>query len=102
MMTPTFTAEETSLAALAGERRITLGKLVRRLREQTPANDFTSAQKSVRLRLDRYGPATVSVLARAESVRPQSMRSTVAAALQAMGRSMALPILLTAGKRLSP
>lgn len=30
------------------------------------------------LRLDRDGPATVSALARAESVRPQSMRVTVA------------------------
>ncbi|OIV47771.1 MarR family transcriptional regulator [Sodalis sp. TME1] len=79
MTNPILTAEETSLAALAGELRISLGKLVRRLREQTPPNDFTSAQKSVLLRLDRDGPATVSALARAESVRPQSMRSTVAA-----------------------
>ncbi|WP_236851589.1 MarR family transcriptional regulator [Candidatus Sodalis pierantonius] len=39
------------------------------------------------LRLDRDGPATVSALARAESVRPQSMRSTVAA-LQALGAVM--------------
>ncbi|MEN3257722.1 MarR family transcriptional regulator [Sodalis endosymbiont of Spalangia cameroni] len=84
MTNPIPNAEETSLAALAGELRISLGKLVRRLREQTPPNDFTSAQKSVLLRLDRDGPATVSALARAESVRPQSMRSTVAA-LQALG-----------------
>ncbi|AHF75527.1 MarR family transcriptional regulator [Sodalis praecaptivus] len=87
MTNPIPNAEETSLAALAGELRISLGKLVRRLREQTPPNDFTSAQKSVLLRLDRDGPATVSALARAESVRPQSMRSTVAA-LQALGAVM--------------
>lgn len=87
MTNPIPTSGETSLAALAGELRISLGKLVRRLREQTPPNDFTPAQKSVLLRLDRDGPATVSALARAESVRPQSMRSTVAA-LQALGAVM--------------
>lgn len=57
---------------------MSLGKLHRRLREQARSNDFTSAQKSVLLRLDRDGPATVSALARAEGVRPQSMRVTVA------------------------
>lgn len=71
------------MVALAGELRISLGKLKRRLREQAHPGDFTSAQKSVLLRLDRDGPATVSALARAESVRPQSMRITVAG-LEAM------------------
>jgi DNA-binding MarR family transcriptional regulator len=71
-------------SALAGELRITLGKLIRRVREQAHPGDFTSAQKSVLLRLERDGPATVSALARAESVRPQSMRITVSA-LEAMG-----------------
>lgn len=61
-----------------------MGKLVRRLREQAHPGDFTSSQKSVLLRLDRDGPATVSALARAESVRPQSMRITVAG-LEEMG-----------------
>jgi DNA-binding MarR family transcriptional regulator len=72
------------LVTLAGELRISLGKLNRRLREQAHSDDFTSAQKSVLLRLDRDGPATVSALARAESVRPQSMRVTVAT-LEAAG-----------------
>jgi DNA-binding MarR family transcriptional regulator len=71
-------------SALAGELRISLGKLSRRVREQAHAGDFTSAQKSVLLRLDRDGPATVSALAREESVRPQSMRITVAG-LEATG-----------------
>lgn len=70
-------------SALAGELRICLGKLVRRLREQARMGDFTNSQRSVLLRLDRDGPATVSALARAESVRPQSMRVTVAG-LQAL------------------
>lgn len=72
-----------SADALAAELRISLGKLIRRLREQAHPNDLTSAQKSVLLHLERDGPATVSALARAEGVRPQSMRITVAG-LEAM------------------
>lgn len=84
MAKPSRTSEAHQLATLAGELRISVGKLIRRLREQAHPGDFTSAQKSVLLRLDRDGPATVSALARAESVRPQSMRITVAG-LEAMG-----------------
>jgi DNA-binding MarR family transcriptional regulator len=77
-------SETSPSAKLAGDLRVALGKLKRRLREQTHPNDFTDSQKSVLVRLDRAGPATVSALARAESVRPQSMRVTVAA-LEKMG-----------------
>lgn len=83
MAKSSLTSKAQSTAALAGELRISLGKLIRRVREQAHPGDFTSAQKSVLLRLDRDGPATVSALARAESVRPQSMRITVAG-LEAM------------------
>lgn len=72
------------LTALSGELRVVVAKLNRRLREQAHAGDFTNAQKSVLQRLERDGPATVSMLARAEGVRPQSMRITVAA-LEAAG-----------------
>ena len=78
MVKQALTSEAAQLAALTGELRISLGKLIRRVREQASAGDFTSAQQSVLLRLERDGPATVSALARAESVRPQSMRITVA------------------------
>ena len=78
MNTPSPPSEALPLAGLAGELRISVGKLMRRMREQVHPNDLTSSQKSVLLRLDRDGPATVSALARAESVRPQSMRVTVA------------------------
>ena len=71
-------------SALAGELRVVLGKLYRRLREQGHAEGLTSSQKSVLLRLEHEGPATVSTLARAESVRPQSLGATVAA-LEAAG-----------------
>jgi DNA-binding MarR family transcriptional regulator len=78
------TAAASRASILAGELRVSIGKLNRRLREQAHAGDFTSAQKSVLLRLERDGPVTVSTLARAESVRPQSMRVTVAS-LEKMG-----------------
>lgn len=74
----------TDLPVLAGELRVAVGKLVRRVRGQAQAGDFTSSQKSVIVHLDRSGPATVSELARADAVKPQSMRITVAG-LEALG-----------------
>lgn len=84
MNKPPRPSDAPALAALAGELRVAVGTLVRRVRGQARAGDFTSSQKSVLHRLERDGPATVSALARAESVRPQSMRVTVAG-LEAMG-----------------
>jgi DNA-binding MarR family transcriptional regulator len=63
--------------ALAGELRVVIGQLKRRLREQTCLGDLTWSQISVLGHLDREGPATVTTLARAEGVRPQSMGATV-------------------------
>lgn len=71
-------------SALTTEIRAVLGKLKRRLREQTGAGDLTPSQISVLLRLEREGPATTSNLARLEGMRPQSM-GTVIAPLQAAG-----------------
>lgn len=64
-------------SALAAELRALFGKLKRRLREQADSRDLTPSQVSVLLRLEREGPATVSALARAEGMRPQSMGATV-------------------------
>jgi DNA-binding MarR family transcriptional regulator len=70
---------------LAAELRTTLGSLKRKLRHQGGGlNDFTSSQIAVILRLEADGPATVSSLARAEGMRPQSM-SAVIAPLEKMG-----------------
>jgi DNA-binding MarR family transcriptional regulator len=70
---------ESALAqALAGELRIVIGRLSRRLREEANLADLTWPQLKVISRLDREGPATVTALARAEGVRPQSMGETVA------------------------
>jgi len=66
-------------SALAQDLRAQLGKLKRRLREQSQVGDLTPSQVSVLLRLEKDGPATGSSLARAEAMRPQSMASVVAA-----------------------
>lgn len=63
--------------AIAAELRVLIGQLNRRLREQVHPGDFTWSQRSVLSRLERDGPATVTALARAEGVRPQSMGATV-------------------------
>ena len=82
--------ETTHTSALAGELRIVLGILTRRLREQAHSEDLTGSQKSVLIRLEQGGSATVTALARAEGVRPQSMGATVAA-LEAAGLVSGVP-----------
>jgi DNA-binding MarR family transcriptional regulator len=70
--------------AVAAELRVVLGKLKRRLREEANLGEFTLSQMSALGRLEREGPATVTTLARAEGVRPQSMGATVSV-LEAAG-----------------
>ena len=65
-------------ATLASELRVLMARLKRRLREQADAGDLTPSQAAVLRRLERDGPLTVSALARAEGVRPQSMGAVVA------------------------
>ena len=70
---PTETAADTTLTA--SELRVVLGQLVRLLRAE---HRFPLIQGAVLGRLDREGPQSVSDLAVAEKVRPQSMAQTVA------------------------
>jgi DNA-binding MarR family transcriptional regulator len=83
-------SEVAAVSALATELRLVIGKLNRHLRAQAKIGDFTPSQKSVLVHLDREGSASVTSLARAEGVRPQSMGATVAA-LQAAGMIRAVP-----------
>lgn len=69
--------EETS-TKLAGELRVAIGRLHRRLREEGHLGDFSWSQIKVLSRLEREGPATVTGLAQAEGIKPQSMGATVA------------------------
>ncbi|WGR99929.1 MarR family transcriptional regulator [Bradyrhizobium sp. ISRA443] len=72
------------VSALAEDLRLLIGRLKRRLREQSDRGDLPPSQVAVLLRLEKDGPATVSSLARSEGMRPQSMSSAVAA-LEAAG-----------------
>jgi DNA-binding MarR family transcriptional regulator len=62
---------------LAAEIRTVFRKLKLRLREHGGRSDLTPSQTAVLLRLEKDGSATVSGLARAEGMRPQSMRAVV-------------------------
>jgi DNA-binding MarR family transcriptional regulator len=76
--------EAAFVSALAADLRALIGRLKRRLREQASAGDLAPSQVSVLLRLEKEGPTTMSNLARAEGMRPQSMGSAVAV-LEAAG-----------------
>jgi DNA-binding MarR family transcriptional regulator len=66
--------EELTSAQVAHELRETIGRLVRRLRAEPGPS---VGRMTVLARLDRSGPASVSDLAAAERMRPQSMAQTV-------------------------
>lgn len=75
---PANPLEQTSAARLAAELRVAAGRLSRRLREEAQLGDFSWSQIKVLSRLEREGPATVTTLAQAEGIKPQSMGATVA------------------------
>lgn len=61
-----------------------IGLLVRRFRAGAASQQLSLTEAAVLGRLERQGPATTADLARRESVKPQSMGTTVAA-LEEMG-----------------
>jgi DNA-binding MarR family transcriptional regulator len=61
-----------------------IGLLVRRVRAAAASHELSLTEAAVMKRLATHGPATTADLARAESVRPQSMGSTLTA-LEEMG-----------------
>jgi DNA-binding MarR family transcriptional regulator len=77
MRNRTRVAQVGPASTLAAELRTILGKLKRQLREHGGRSDLTPSQVSVILRLERDGSATVSSLARAEGMRPQSMSAII-------------------------
>lgn len=79
MQAKPVSASSPEVTAVAGDVRVTIGQLVRKLREQAEGNDLTTSQQSVLGRLEREGPATATQLAGAEGVRPQSMAKIVRA-----------------------
>ena len=61
-----------------------MGLLVRRVRAAASSHELSLTESAVLARLAKDGPATIADLARAESMKPQSMGTTVAA-LEQMG-----------------
>ena len=55
------------------------GQLTRRLRAVSNTRELTWSQVAIMARLEEEGPLTTADLARAESVKPQSMGGTLAA-----------------------
>lgn len=78
-----------AMAAMAGELRALIGRLNRRLREEARPGDFTPSQSSALGRLVE-SDLTLTSLARAEGMRPQSMRAIVAV-LEAAGLVVGAP-----------
>lgn len=61
-----------------------VGLLVRRVRAAAASHELSMTESAVMARLAKGGPASIADLARAESMKPQSMGTTVAA-LEEMG-----------------
>jgi DNA-binding MarR family transcriptional regulator len=61
-----------------------VGLLVRRVRAAAASHELSLTEAAVMARIAKDGPATIADLARAESMKPQSMGTTVAA-LEEMG-----------------
>ena len=83
-MDATTKVDDARLLEAASELRVLVAQLRRRLAEQSSPGDFTPSQLAVMSRLLNEGPATLTELAKAEAMRPQSM-SAIIAVLQAEG-----------------
>ena len=77
-------AQDADPGEVAGALRVSVGMLVRRLRQVQAKGDLTLPETSALARLDRGGPATPGALARQEQISPQSMGATLGA-LEARG-----------------
>ena len=64
---------------MAGAIRVSIGLLLRRLRQVSAEGELTLPETSALVRLDRGGPATPGALAKLEQISPQSMGATLGA-----------------------
>jgi DNA-binding MarR family transcriptional regulator len=62
-----------------GDLTQAIGLLVRRVRAAAASHELSLTESAVMARLAKDGPATTAELARAESMRPQSMGTMIAA-----------------------
>jgi DNA-binding MarR family transcriptional regulator len=66
------------LETVVTELSLAVGQLLRRLRAESNPDELTWSQTVAIARLEKTGPMTTADLARAESVKPQSMGATLA------------------------
>ena len=77
-------ADDLDVRDVAAALHVSMGLLLRRLRQVRTAGGLSVPETSALARLDRNGPATSSELARVEQISPQSMGATLSA-LEARG-----------------
>ena len=77
-------AQGPDVTEVAAALRVSIGLLLRRLRQVQPDGELSLPETSALTRLDRSGPATSSALAKEEQISAQSMGATLAA-LEARG-----------------
>lgn len=77
-------APNPTLEPLAADLTLAIGQLLRRLRSEAHPGELNLSQASALARLEREGPMTTAELARAESMKPQSMK-TILASLEEEG-----------------
>ena len=90
-------SQDLDVSDVAGALRVSLGLLVRRLRQVKAEGELTLPESSALARLDRGGPTTSGALARLEQISPQSMGATLAALESARPGRSPRPIPRTAG-----
>jgi DNA-binding MarR family transcriptional regulator len=71
--------EDPDIGEVAGALRVSIGLLLRRMRQVQPEGELTLPETSALARLDRGGPTTATALAKLEQISPQSMGATLAA-----------------------
>lgn len=76
--------QDPDVLEVAEALRVSVGLLLRRLRQAKAEGELTLPESSALSRLDRGGPATASELAKAEQISRQSMGETLGA-LEARG-----------------
>jgi DNA-binding MarR family transcriptional regulator len=75
---------EVSLETVVADLTLAVGQLLRRLRSEANPSELNLSQMGALARLEQVGPTTTADLARAESMKPQSM-GTVLASLEQEG-----------------
>ncbi|MGR3906349.1 MarR family transcriptional regulator [Burkholderia sp. SR8] len=67
-----------SADTVAADLTLAVGQLIRRLRSEIDSEGLGMSQTSALARLERQGPMTTADLARAEAMKPQSMKAILA------------------------